>query len=95
MSAKIVDRDLVPLPRWEQRRRALVAWWRRSRDRRQVGLRAFKVVARRGLTLAISMVGAMLISYGVWSVHHPAGYVTAGILLWAVQWNHGKEEGDG
>lgn len=89
------DADLVPLPRWKQRQRALAAAWRRSREQRRRAYRSFKVWGRRGLTLAISMLGAMLISYGVWSVHHPAGYVTAGLLLWAVQWNHGKEEGDG
>ncbi len=41
------------------------------------------------------MLGATLISYGVHSVHAPAGYVVAGLLLWAIQWNYGKEEGDG
>lgn len=47
------------------------------------------------MTLAISMVGVTLVSYGVWSVHHPSGYAVAGLLLWAVQWNYGDKEGDG
>lgn len=41
------------------------------------------------------MVGATLISYGVWSVYAPAGYVVAGVLVWAIQWNYGEEESDG
>lgn len=89
------DPLLDPLPKWKQRRAQLVAWWRRSRDSRRNAYTNLKKAGRRGLTLAISVVGATLISYGVWSVHHPAGYVTAGLLLWAVQWNHGDEGSDG
>lgn len=47
-------------------------------------------MGRRALTLAISLLGAMLVSYGVWQVYAPAGFVTGGILLWAVQWNYGE-----
>jgi hypothetical protein len=88
------DPLLDPLPKWEQRRRALVAWWRRSRDSRRNAYRNLKKAGRKGLTLAISVVGATLVSFGVWSVYAPAGYITAGALLWAIQWNYG-EEGDG
>lgn len=87
--------DLTPLPVWKQRRNALLAWWRRSRDRRQTASQNLKKTGARALTLAISMLGGTLISYGVWSEHHSAGYVVGGILLWAIQWNYGKEEGDG
>lgn len=87
--------EFKPLPRWKQKRAALVAWWRRSRDQRRTALHTLENAGRRALTLAISVVGAMLVSYGVWSVHNPSGYVVAGVLLWAIQWNHGKEEGDG
>jgi hypothetical protein len=89
------DPDLAPLPRWKQKRAALVAWWRRSRDQRRRTLGNLRKAGRKGLTLAISVVGATLISYGVWSVHHPAGYAVAGALLWAIQWNYGDERGDG
>lgn len=89
------DPLLDPLPRWKQRRNVLVAWWRRSRDRRRTAVSTMAKAGRTGLTIAISVVGAILISYGVWQVHHSAGYVTAGILLWVIQWNYGKEEGDG
>lgn len=41
------------------------------------------------------MLGAILVSFGVWSAYHPAGYIVAGLLLWAIQWNYGKEEGSG
>lgn len=89
------DPDLTPLPRWKQYRARMIVSWYRSRDRRREAVRTLKKAGRKGLTLAISMLGVMLISYGVWSVHHPAGYVTAGLLLWAIQWNHGDERGDG
>lgn len=78
--------DLKPLPRWRQ-------WWRRTADRRRRAGKILASVGRRGLTLAISVLGVMLISYGVWSVHHPAGFVVAGLLVWAVQWNYGDREG--
>jgi hypothetical protein len=89
------DPDLDPLPVWKQYRAQMVAWWKRSRDQRRTALQNAKKAGRRALTLAISMVGATLISYGVWSVHHPAGYAVAGLLVWAIQWNYGNEEGDG
>lgn len=45
------------------------------------------------MTLAISMLGAILVAYGVWAIYAPAGYITGGILLWAVQWNYGGSDG--
>lgn len=89
------DPLLDPMPKWRQRQARLVAWWRRSRNARSNAYRNLKKAGRKGLTLAISVVGATLVSFGVWSVHHPAGYVVAGLLLWGIQWNYGKEEGDG
>jgi hypothetical protein len=41
------------------------------------------------------MLGVMLVSFGVYSIYAPAGYVVGGVLLWALQWNYGQEEGDG
>lgn len=87
--------DLTPLPAWKQRQRALVVWWKRSRDSRRTALHNLRKTGRQGLTLAISVVGGTLISYGVWSVHHSAGYVVGGLLLWGIQWNYGKEEDSG
>lgn len=89
------DPLLDPLPKWKQRRLALVAWWRRSRDRRRTALQNAKKTGRRALTLAVSVVGGTLISYGVWSVYPAAGFVVAGLLLWAIQWNYGEREGEG
>lgn len=89
------DPDLTPLPKWKQNRARVVAWWRRSRDRRRTTLRNLRKTGRKAVTLAISLAGATLISYGVWSLHHAAGYVVAGVLLWAVQWNYGDEGSDG
>lgn len=87
--------EFKPLPVWKQRWRAVQAAWRRSKDRRRRACATLANAGRKGLTLAISMVGVILISYGVWSFHHSAGYVVAGLLLWGVQWNYGKEEGSG
>lgn len=89
------DPLLDPLPKWKQRRAALVAWWHRSRDQRRIAYRNLKKAGRKGLTLAISMVGATLVSYGVWTVYPPAGYIAAGTLLWIIQWNYGDERGEG
>lgn len=80
--------DLKPLPRWRQ-------WWNRTADRRHRGRKILASAGRRALTLAISVLGVMLISYGVWSIHHPSGFIVAGLLVWAVQWNHGDREGEG
>jgi hypothetical protein len=41
------------------------------------------------------MAGATLVSFGAYQIYAPAGYLTAGLLLWALQWNHGNEEGQG
>lgn len=87
--------EFKPLPVWEQRRRALVASWRRSRDRRRKAYRSLASAARRGLTLAISMLGATLVSYAAWMIYAPAGFGIAGVLLWAIQWNYGDREGEG
>lgn len=84
--------DLTPLPPWRQKWNKLRADWRRSKERRRLAYKSFKRAARAALTLAVSVVGAILISFGVWSVYHPAGYVVAGLLLWGIQWNYGKEE---
>ena len=89
------DPLLDPLPRWKQYRARLVAWWRRSRDARQRTLKSLGNAGRKGLTLAISLVGATLVSYGAWMIYAPAGYLIAGLLLWAIQWNYGDEGSDG
>ena len=89
------DPLLDPLPKWKQNRARLVAWWRGSRDRRRTALQNTKKTGRRALTLAISVVGGTLVSFGVWSTYAPAGYITGGILLWAIQWNYGDEGSDG
>jgi hypothetical protein len=89
------DPDLTPLPRWRQHRAALVAWWRRSKNQRQRALKDLGKAGRRALTLAISVLGAILVSYGAWSVYAPAGWIVGGGLLWAIQWNYGDEGSDG
>lgn len=92
---KRADPDLTPLPKWKQHRNRLVAWWRRSKIQRQRALKTLTSAGRKGLTLAISVLGAILVAYGVWDMYPPAGFVTGGALLWAIQWNYGSEGSDG
>lgn len=35
-----------------------------------------------------------MISYGIYEVYEPAGYVVGGLLTWALQYNYGPEEGE-
>lgn len=84
------DPSLTPLPAWKQRRARMVAWWRKSRDRRLKAHKTFKALASRAITLAISAAGAILVSYGAWSIYAPAGYLLGGMLVWAIQWNYGE-----
>ncbi len=98
--------DPKPLPRWQQRRlEALARWrkwrsvrrieWERSRNVRHRRLTAFKRVGHRVWTLAISLVGATLVSFGVSLYSRPAGLIGGGLLLWASQWNYGTGRGEG
>lgn len=51
------------------------------------------IAAVKLLTIAISVLGATLISYGVWSVYRPGGYIVAGTLIWVLQWSHEQDKG--
>jgi len=52
-----------------------------------------KSVVAALVTLVISVLGATLISLGVYSVYHPAGLIVAGLLVWVLQWSHEKDKG--
>lgn len=78
--------DLKPLP-------AHVQWWRRTRNRRARAWVTMKSVVARLLTLAMSVLGATLISFGVYSVYRPAGFVIGGIMCWVLLWSHEKDKG--
>lgn len=83
--------DLTPLPRWRQ---TVAKWshkWRMGRGRRAKAYANLKIVGARGLTLAISVLGAMLISYGVWQIYAPAGYIVGGLLCWVLLWSHEQD----
>lgn len=84
--------DPKPQPRWKQDRDRVVASWRRSRDARRRTAETLRSWVAQLLTLAISMLGAILVAYGVWTIYAPAGYITGGLLLWAVQWNYGGSD---
>lgn len=87
--------DLKPLPAWKRKRAEWLAAWRRSRVSRVRRYATLRKAGRKGLTLAISVVGAILVSFGVWQMYAPAGFLAGGILLWVIQWNYGSERGDG
>ncbi|WP_074410488.1 hypothetical protein [Enterobacter roggenkampii] len=38
------------------------------------------------LTPLIGVLGALLLSFGVWMIYHPAGYITGGVLCLAWSW---------
>lgn len=80
-----MNKDLKPLPR-------RVQWWRRTRIRRQAAFTTFRSQVRKALTLAISVLGAMLVSYGVYQVYVPAGYVVGGMLCWVLLWSHEQDK---
>lgn len=82
-----------PLPAYRRHLARAKGWWLRTGNQRSETLRTLRKAGRRGLTLAISLLGLTLVSFGVYSIHAPAGYVTGGILLWALQWNYGSREG--
>lgn len=80
---------MVPLPAWKRR-------WNEGAVRRARALLAFKAMVGTAVSLAISVLGATLIAYGVWSVYNPAGYLVAGVLVFVLQWSHEKDrEGSG
>lgn len=78
--------DLKPLPK-------RVQWWRRTQDRRQRAYMTIKATSAKALTLAISVLGGILISYGVWTAYPPAGYVVGGIICWLLLWSHELDKG--
>lgn len=43
------------------------------------------------VSLAISVLGATLIAYGVYTMHAPSGLITGGILVYALQWSYEKD----
>jgi ABC-type spermidine/putrescine transport system permease subunit II len=83
-----VPSDFKPLPR-------PVRWWRETRNQRQAALTTLKSTAAALLTLAVSVLGAILVSYGVYQVYVPAGYVVGGLMCWLLLWSHEKDKGGG
>lgn len=77
--------DLTPLPRHVQ-------WWRRTRDRRQSALTSFKSAASALAILAITASGAILISFGVYRMFEPAGFIVGGLMCWVLLWSHEQDK---
>lgn len=81
------SRTEEPLPTWQRRARELAAYWRRTKNRRRETRKSFESGAAKLLTLAISVLGGILISYGVYQVYAPAGFVTGGFMCWLLLWS--------
>lgn len=86
-----VHDDLKPLPAWRQRLAQFRAWWKRSRYQRQKRYRTLGIAVQKLLTLAISVLGATLISYGAYLIYAPLGYITGGMLAWLLLWSHEQD----
>ena len=72
-----------------------VRWWREGRIARARAWKSFKAVVAKVLTLAISVLGATLISFGVWQMYAPAGYIVGGALIWVLLWSHEQDRKGG
>jgi hypothetical protein len=88
----MASNDLKPLPVYKQYALHAGALWRRKKIARQLAYKTFRTGAAKLLTLAISVLGATLISYGVYQVYPPAGYVTGGIICWLLLWSHEQDK---
>lgn len=87
------DPDLTPLPAWKQRLARYRAAWRRSKDRRHQARMTLQRAATLGLTLAFYLGGATLISFGVYSMYSPAGYICGGLMCWLLSWAGDRDGG--
>lgn len=81
-----------PLPKWRSLLLLGRSKWRRGRYARSKAYANLKIAGAKLLTLAISVVGAMLISFGVWQIYAPAGYIVGGFLAFGLQWSHEKDK---
>lgn len=43
------------------------------------------------MTLAVSVVGGILVAFGVHQVYEPAGYMVGGLMCWLLQWSHERD----
>ncbi len=84
--------DLTPLPYWKQRVNAGRGAWRRGKAARAKAYTSLKVVGQKLLTLAISVVGAILISMGAHQIYAPSGFIVGGILCWVLLWSAEKDK---
>jgi hypothetical protein len=80
----VID-DLKPLPK-------CVRWWRETRNRRVKAWQTLKTLAAKAIILAITALGAILISYGVHQVYAPAGFVIGGAMCWLLLWSHEQDQ---
>lgn len=87
--------DLTPLPRWRQTVSRWSHKWKKGRGARSKAYRYLKIIGARLLTLAISMLGAILISFGVYQIYAPAGFIAGGILCWVLLWSEEQDRRSG
>lgn len=76
--------DLTPLPPWKTK-------WRRGRIARRKAAETLLSMVRSLVPVVVSVVGATLVALGVHQVYGPAGFITGGLMVFALQWSHEKD----
>jgi len=84
-----LDADLVPLNRGQR----LIAWWRRSANRRRNARQSIVKAAPAVWWFAISVAGAILIAFGAYQIYAPSGYIVGGLLAWLLVWSNEQDKG--
>lgn len=47
----------------------------------------FRVIISNWLVFVLALIGAALISYGVYLIYHPAAFIVGGVLILAAAWD--------
>jgi hypothetical protein len=93
MPGRPKERDLMPLPPWRQKWNRFRVNWVRTKNQRRIAYLSLIKLLKKGLTLAVSVLGAMLISFGAYQIYAPVGYVTGGLLCWVLVWSSEQDRG--
>lgn len=84
---KTFDPLTDPLPAHRRRWREMKAWWVRSRNRREQGLKSLWNAGQKATAFAFQWLGGTLISFGVYQTYPPAGYIAGGLICWLLLWS--------
>lgn len=70
-------------------------WCQRTADVRAMLAKKSYALFRWALTFSLSLVGVLLIAYGVYRIYEPAGFIAAGLGAWAIEWRLDDDESAG